>query len=38
MEGGRIGHMLFKGTNLQRVTSPRDLMHSIVNIDNNIVL
>ena len=28
--------MLFKGTNLQ--ISPRDLMHSIMNIDSNIVL
>ena len=34
-----IGQMLFKGTSLQQIKkSPRDLMHDIVNTDNNIVL
>lgn len=32
------GQMLFKGTNLQQVVSPRYLVHNIVNMDNNIVL
>lgn len=29
--------MVFKGTDLQQVISHRDPMHSIMNIDNNIV-
>ena len=34
-----IGRMLFKGTNLRGiVNNPRNLKHSIVNIDNNIAL
>ena len=33
---GGIREMVFKGTSLQK--SPKDLVHSVMNIDNNIVL
>ena len=38
MKGQVIGQTPFKGTDLQLVVSPRDLMHSSVNVEHSIGL